>query len=81
MNYGITKPLCQNNLDCYLQKKKSRNENEAFNNFEDNGFKPIVGPVIRNQVGTFRHHRGGPIPLPNRRNVLGVLIKKVKKLE
>ena len=72
-------------------QKKPKNDNEAFNNFEDGGFKPIRGPLIPNNnpsitpykppiPGTFRHHRTGPISLPNRRNLINLMMKKHKLL-
>ena len=50
------------------QRQISKTDIDGFNRFPENGFKPI-------QNNNFRHHRAGPIHIPNRRifKVLTVL--------
>ena len=50
------------------QRQIPKTDNDGFNRFPENGFKPI-------QNNNFRHHRAGPIHIPNRRifKVLRVL--------
>ena len=50
------------------QRQIPKTDNDGFNRFPENGFKPI-------QNNNFRHHRAGPIYIPNRRTfkVLRVL--------
>ena len=50
------------------QRQIPKTDNDGFNRFHENGFIPI-------QNNNFRHHRAGPIHIPNRRifKVLRVL--------
>ena len=47
--------------------------------YNDFFFRQILGQLQHQlPLGAFRHHRAGPIHLPNRRHLLGIILKKRK---